>query len=123
MPSFSAFDVEHWWAILCEVLPANRMQDILDSGRLPNGMLSLVAHRMLETDPERVRVLLEPHFAGKLNPKDKHAGDLMLALCDAYDKQGEPKKKIALLERVIKEGVGQLRGRLAAVGDGAFRRG
>ena len=109
MPSFPAFDVEHCWAILCEVLPASRMQDILDSGRLPNGMLSLVAHRLLETDPERVRVLLEPHFAGKLNPKDKHAGDLMLALCDAYDKQGEPKKKIALLERVIEEGVGQLR--------------
>ena len=109
MPGFPVFDAEHCWAILCEVLPASRMQDILDSGRLPNGMLSQVAHRMLETDPERVRVLLEPHFAGKLNPKDKHAGDLMLALCDAYDKQGEPKKKIALLERVIKEGVGQLR--------------
>ena len=109
MPGFPLFDTEHCWAILCEVLPASRMQDILDSGRLPNGMLSLVAHRMLETDPERVRALLEPHFAGKLNPKDKHAGDLMLSLCDAYDKLGEPKKKIALLERVSKEGVGQLR--------------
>ena len=109
MPSFPAFDAEHCWAILCEVLPANRMQDILDSGRLPNGMLSLVAHRMLETDPERVCVLLEPRFAGKFNPKDKHAGDLMLSLCDAYDKLGEPEKKIALLDRVSKEGVGQLR--------------
>ena len=109
MPGFPVFDAEHCWAILCEVLPASRMQDILDSGRLPNGMLSLVAHRMLETDPGRVRALLEPHFAGKLNPKDKHGGDLMLALCDAFDKLGEPKKKIALLERVIKEGGGQLR--------------
>lgn len=109
MPSFPAFDAEHCWAVLCEVLPARRMQDILDSGRLPNGMLSLVAHRMLETDPGRVRALLEPHFAGKLNPKDKHDGNLLLTLCDAFDKLGEPKKKIALLERVIKEGAGQLR--------------
>ncbi len=109
MPSFPVFDAEHCWAVLCEVLPASRMPDILNSGRLPNGMLSLVAHRMLETDPGRVRALLEPHFAGKLNPKDKHAGDLMLTLCDAFDELDKPKKKIELLERVIKEGVGQLR--------------
>lgn len=109
MPSFPAFDAEHCWAILCEVLPASRMQDILDSGRLPDGMLSLVVHRMLETDPERVCALLAPRFAGGLDTKDKHAGDLMLALCDAFDQLGEPKKKLALLERVATEGKGQLR--------------
>ena len=109
MPGFPAFDAEHCWAVLCEVLPAKRMQDILDSGRLPDSLLSLVAHRMLDTDPARVRALLEPHFAGKLNPKDKHASDLMLALCDAFDRLGEPKKKISLLERLIKVGAGQLR--------------
>ncbi len=109
MPDFPVFDAEHCWAILCEVLPANRMQDILDSGRLPDGMLALVAHRLLETDPERVRALLAPRFAGKLNPKEKHAGDLMWALCDAYDMLDEPKKKIALLERIAVEAGGQTR--------------
>ena len=109
MPSFPIIEAEHCWAILCEVLPANRMQDVLDSGRLPDGMLSLVAHRLLETEPERVRALLAPHFAGKLYPKDKHAADLMLVLCDAFDRLGEPSKKMALLERAADEGVGQLR--------------
>ena len=109
MPGFPGIDLEHCWAVLCEVLPAGRMQDILDSGRLPNGMLSLVAHRLIETDPARVRVLLEPHFASKLNPKDKHLGELLLTLCDAYDALGEPDLKIALLERVAKECSGQVR--------------
>ncbi len=108
-PDFPVFEAEQCWAVLCEVLPANRMQDILDSGRLPDGMLALVAHRLLETDPERVRALLEPRFSGKLNPKEKHAGDLMWALCDAYDMLGEPKKKIALLERIALEAGGQTR--------------
>ena len=109
MPGFSNFDAEECWAILCESLPASRMQDILDSGRLPNGMLSLVAHRLLEIDPARVLVLLEPHFANKLNAKDKHLGDLLLTLCDAYDVLDESARKTALLERVAEEGVGQVR--------------
>ena len=109
MPGFPVFDTEHCWAILCEVLPANRMQDILDSGRLPDGLLSLVAQRLVKSEPERVRTLLAPHFAGKLNPKDKHAGELLLVLCDALDELGEPDEKMALLERVAGQAVGQVR--------------
>ena len=54
-PGFPSIAAEHCWAMLCEVLPANPMHDILDSGRLPDGMLSLVAARFLEIDPDRVR--------------------------------------------------------------------
>lgn len=108
-PGFPSIAAEHCWAMLCEVLPANRMHDILDSGRLPDGMLSLVAARLLEIDPDRVRALLEPHFANKLNPKDKHAAELLLTLCDAYDELGQPETKMTLLERVAKEGGGQVR--------------
>ena len=108
-PGFPSIAAEHCWAMLCEVLPANRMRDILDSGRLPDGMLSLVAARLLEIDPDRVRALLEPHFANKLNPKDKHAAQLLLTLCDAYDELGQPETKMTLLERVAKEGGGQVR--------------
>ncbi len=109
MPDMPVFDAQHCWAVLCEVLSADRMQDILDSGRLPDGMLSLVAERLLETEPERVRALLSPHFAGKLNAKDKHAGDLLFVLCDALDALNEPEEKIALLERVAAEAIGQTR--------------
>ena len=109
MPSFPSFDAEHCWAILCEVLPASRMQDILDSGRLPDGMLSPVAHRLLAIDPARVRTLLEPHFANKLDGKDKHLGELLLTLCDAYDALGDSELKMELLERVADECTGQVR--------------
>lgn len=108
-PGFPSIAAEHCWAMLCEVLPANRMRDILDSGRLPDGMLSLVAARLLEIDPDRVRALLEPHFANKLNPKDKHAAELLLTLCDAYDELGQTETKMKLLERVATEGGGQVR--------------
>jgi hypothetical protein len=109
MPSVPPFDANMCWAMLCEALPENRLQDILDSKRLPDGLIAIVASRLLETNPERVRTLIEPHFAGTLNSRDKHLSELLLVLCDAYDALGEPLLKLKLLARVSDETIGQPR--------------
>ena len=109
MPAFLGINTELCWEVLCNVLPASCMQDILDSGRLPEGMLRLVALRLLDIAPDRARLLLEPYFAKKLSPKDKRAEGLLLLLCDAYDALDQPHLKLALLDRVVVEAGGQLR--------------
>jgi hypothetical protein len=107
--SAPSIDTTHCWAVLCETLPAHRLDDIIALGRLPDGMIVLVARRMLDSDPERVCALVEPHFAGKLNSRDKHLGELLLVLCDAYDATDQKKLKSALLTRVAAETSGQPR--------------
>jgi tetratricopeptide (TPR) repeat protein len=109
LPAFPPIDADLCWATLCEVLPAKRLPEILASKRLPDGLLATVAHRLVESEPERVRAMLEPRFAGALNPKDKHLGELLLALCDAYDALEKPKLKHTLLTRVAHEAQGQTR--------------
>jgi hypothetical protein len=109
LPTFPPLDAQLCWATLCELLPASRLPEMLASKRLPDGLLSIVAHRLAATEPERVRALLEPRFAGVLDPKDKHLGELLLALCDAYDALDKPKLKFTLLTRVANEAIGQTR--------------
>ncbi len=109
MPSVPPFDANMCWGILCETLPENRLQDILDSKRLPDGLIAALAARLLETNPERVRTLIEPHFAGTLNSRDKHLSELLLVLCDAYDALGEPLPKMKVLMRVADETTGEPR--------------
>jgi len=109
MPSLPAFDINMCWAVLCETLPQNRLQDILDSKRLPDGLIVSVATRLLAIDPERVRTLIEPHFAGALNSRDKHLSELLLVLCDAYDALQLPLLKLKLLTRVADETTGEPR--------------
>ena len=109
MPSLPPFDSNMCWGMLCETLPENRLQEILDSKRLPDGLIVMVASRLLASNPERVRTLIEPHFAGALNSRDKHLGELLLVLCDAYDALIEPKPKMKLLMRVADETTGEPR--------------
>ena len=109
MPAFVGINSERCWSVLCKELPASSMQDIVDSERLPVGMLGYVALRLLDIDPDRARMLLEPYFAGKLGTKDKSAEGILSLLCDAYDLLGQSHLKIALLERVLVEAGGQLR--------------
>lgn len=109
MPSMPPLETGMCWEILCETLPPKRISDILASGKLPDGLLAIVAGRLIAVDPKRVRALLEPHFAGALDARNKHLGDLLMVLCDAYDALEKPKLKRALLERVAADGKGQVR--------------
>lgn len=109
MPTFKGLNNELCWGVLCKELPVSRMQDIVDSGRLPAGMLGLVALRLLDVAPDRARMLLEPHFAKDISPKDKRPDGLLSLLCDAYDRLDQSYLKLALLERVVVEAGGQLR--------------
>jgi len=109
MPDVPPLDTAMCWEILCETLPANRLPDILGSGKLPDGLLASVADQLVDYDPNRARALLEPHFDGALDGRNKHLGDLLMVLCDAYDALDKPKLKRTLLERVATDGKGQPR--------------
>lgn len=106
MPPLSA---EMGWLGVVEALPKKELDGLLDSGRLPDGMLHLVAARMLDTDPARVRRLIEPHFGGPLGVLKEDAAGLMLILCDAYDALGKSLLKRRLLERAAEEGRGAIK--------------
>ncbi len=108
-PSAPMLDASMCWAALCEILPAHRLDDMIASGRLPDGMIVLVAQRLLDTDPARVCALIEPHFAGVISSRDKHLGELLLVLCDAYDATKQVPRKLKILERVAAEATGQPR--------------
>lgn len=106
MPPLSA---EVGWLGVIEALPKKQLEAVLDSGRLPDGMLHLVARRMLDSDPARVRRLIEPRFAGPLGALKDNAADLLEVLGDAYDALGTSVLKRRLLERAAEEGRGALK--------------
>lgn len=109
MPRLPALAPEAGWLGVCDSLPIDQIKALINSGRLPDGMLHLVAGRMLEYDPKRVRTLLEPRFAGPLGGLKQEAADMMWVLADAYDALGNSSLKRKLLRRAIEEGRGVLR--------------
>ena len=109
MPRMPALEPEVGWLGVCESLPQTQLNALVASGRLPDGMLHLVAGRLLEYDPKRVRSMLEPRFAGPLGNLKPEAADMMWVLADAYDALDKPRLKRKLLKRAIDEGRGALR--------------
>ena len=109
MPRMPALEPEVGWLGVCESLPQTQLNALVASGRLPDGMLHLVAGRLLEYDPKRVRSMLEPRFAGPLGNLKPEAADMMWVLADAYDALDKPALKRKLLKRAIDEGRGALR--------------
>lgn len=109
MPRMPTLEPEVGWLGVCESLSEGQIDALLASGCLPDGMLHLVAGRMLEYNPKRVRVMLEPRFAGPLGDLKQDAADMMWVLADAYDALDKPALKRKLLKRAIDEGRGALR--------------
>ena len=109
MPRMPALDPEVGWVGVCEALPEDQLDGLIASGRVPDGMLHMVAQRMLEFNPERVRAMLEPRFAGPLGGLKEDAAQMMWVLADTYDALDKPRLKSKLLQRAIGEGRGVLR--------------
>lgn len=109
IPRLPALGPEIGWLGLCESMTKEQLDALLASGRLPDGMLHLVARRLLESDPKRVRMMLEPRFAGPLGALKEGAAEMMRVLADVYDVLDKPRLKSKLIKRAIAEGRGALR--------------
>jgi len=93
------------WDIVIELLSEDAVRAALDSGAVPEPLLARIADRWLDEDrPGRVVALLEPLFAGPLEPLDGRYEPALDLLCDAYDRLDHWRKKLALLQRVCEEG-------------------
>ncbi|MTW19556.1 hypothetical protein [Allochromatium palmeri] len=93
------------WDIVIEWLSEDEVRAALASGAVPKPLLARIADRWLDEDrPGRVVALLEPLFAGSLEPLDGRYEPALDLLCDAYDRLDHWRKKLALLQRVCEEG-------------------
>ena len=105
MPSVPVFNTNMCWAVLCESLADDRLQEILDSKRLPDGSIVTVAERLLEIAPERVCALIEPHFAGaqRPSPDDPSLSHLEVVMMPSQGRHAEARERarfwIAKLQR------------------------
>ena len=104
-PPFPVLDPLMLWPLVLQNLPHSQIQQAAAAGHLPLEARTLAATDMLEHGRARQAVaLLRPHFE-QLPKKPRNQDDMMLqVLCDAYDECGQRDKKLALLERITREG-------------------
>jgi tetratricopeptide (TPR) repeat protein len=88
-----------------DLLSEDEVRAALAGGAIPEPLLARIADRWLDEDrPGRVVALLEPLFAGSLEPLDGRYEPALDLLCDAYDRLDHWRKKLALLQRVCEDG-------------------
>jgi hypothetical protein len=98
------------WLIAVEHLSEAQLAQAIARNRVPPAALAERAMRHLDDgEPKRARALLEPLFAGPADKLDDRYEPALDALCDIYLELGHDRKKIALLERVEREGSGELK--------------
>lgn len=98
------------WLIAVEHFSEAQLAQAIARNRVPPAALAERAMRHLDDDePKRARALLEPLFAGPADKLDDRYEPALDALCDIYLELGHDRKKIALLERVGREGRGELK--------------
>ncbi len=98
------------WLIAIEHFSEAQLAQAIARNRVPPAALAERAMRHLDDgEPKRARALLEPLFAGPADKLDDRHEPALDALCDIYLELGHDRKKIALLERVGREGRGELK--------------
>lgn len=103
-------ELDEVWLVAVEHFSEAQLAQAIARNRVPPAALAERAMRHLDDDdPKRARALLEPLFAGPADKLDDRYEPALDALCDIYLELGHDRKKIALLERVGREGSGELK--------------